>query len=104
MYRLLDAFGRETMSEVPGALGGNRVKRIYGRLDCWAAIAALPNYSKSRVFFLDEVTAIAAGYRPCGKCMKSRYSSWNKGGIIGTAEYPWLRLPPGFFKRSVVSS
>jgi Metal binding domain of Ada len=103
-YKLLDASGNEIMSEVPGAFGGYRVKKIYGRLDCWAAIARLPNYSKSRVFFLDEATAIAAGYRPCAKCMKNRYDEWNKGGIIGTAEYPWRQLPPRFSKRNDVSS
>jgi hypothetical protein len=93
MYRLLDASGRKIISEVPGTFGGYRQKKIYGRLDCKSAIAALPNYAKSRVFFLDEGTAIAAGYRPCGKCMKSRYNEWKNGGVMGSAEYPWLRLP-----------
>ena len=104
MYRLLDESGCEIISEVPGTLGGYRVKKVYGRLDCWAAVAALPNYSKSRVFFLDEATAIAAGYRPCAKCMKNRYNEWNKGGIIGSTEYPWFRLPPRFSKRNDVAS
>jgi len=93
MYRLLDVSGNEITSEVPGTLGGYKEKKIYGRLDCWSAISHLPNYAKSRVFFLDEATAIAAGYRPCAKCMKPQYSEWKKGGVIGTAEYPWLRLP-----------
>lgn len=92
-YRLLDASGREIVSSVPGTLGGYRKKKIYGRLDCWSAIAQLPNYAKSRVFFLDEETAIAARYRPCAKCMPGQYSEWKKGGVIGTPEYPWLRLP-----------
>ena len=30
-------------------------------------------YVKNRVFFADEETAIAAGYRPCGICMKEEY-------------------------------
>jgi len=30
-------------------------------------------YVKYRVFFADEETAIAAGYRPCGTCCKGRY-------------------------------
>jgi hypothetical protein len=96
MYRLLDECGQEKMSKVPGALGGYRVKKIYGRLDCWAATARLPNYGKSRVFFLDEATAIAAGYRPCAKCMKNRYNEWNRRGIIGTPEYPWRQIPTRF--------
>jgi Metal binding domain of Ada len=93
MYRLLDASGREIASDIPGTLGGYRKKKIYGRLDCWSAIAQLPNYAKSRVFFLDEEAAIAAGYRPCAKCMKSRYSEWKKSGVARSPEYPWHKLP-----------
>lgn len=36
----------------------------------------------TKLFFIDEVTALAAGHRPCGQCQKSRYnlfaSSWAK--------------------------
>jgi hypothetical protein len=93
MYKLINATGHEVPSLVPGELGGYRPKKIYGRLDCWAAIAQLPNYAKSRVFFFDEHNAIAAGYRPCAKCMPERYAKWKKGGIPGTPEYPWLVVP-----------
>jgi methylphosphotriester-DNA--protein-cysteine methyltransferase len=61
---------------VPGTLGGNRRDKIYGRLDCPSALRAVakgPTYSRFRVFFLDEASAIAAGYRPCGNCMKDQY-------------------------------
>lgn len=34
---------------------------------------------KNRVFFRDEATAIAAGYRPCAVCMPNEYAKW-KGG------------------------
>ena len=27
-------------------------------------------------FFKDEATAIAAGYRPCGCCMREKYKRW----------------------------
>ena len=27
-------------------------------------------------FFADEETAVAAGYRPCAKCMKEEYKKW----------------------------
>jgi hypothetical protein len=30
------------------------------------------------VFFADETTAIAAGYRPAGCCMKERYTLWKQ--------------------------
>jgi ATP-dependent helicase/nuclease subunit B len=29
-----------------------------------------------RLFFADEATAIAAGYRPCGNCMRDQYKAW----------------------------
>ena len=29
-----------------------------------------------RVFFADEATAIAAGYRPCAVCMREEYRAW----------------------------
>ena len=53
--------------------------KIYGRLDCPSAMRAIASgntYQKHRVFFADEATAIAAGYRPCGKCMKAQYDAW----------------------------
>jgi methylphosphotriester-DNA--protein-cysteine methyltransferase len=60
-----------------GALGGNRRDKIYGRLDCSSARRALPRgYATIRVFFADEATAIAAGYRPCGTCMRAEYRAW----------------------------
>ena len=37
---------------------------------------------KHRVFFKDEATAIAAGYHPCGKCMKPHYNLYKEGKII----------------------
>ena len=77
MYTLLGADGRPYQSETPGELGGNARLRIYGKLDCWSARAALPKgYAKIRVFFADEATAVAAGYRPCGACMRERYAEW----------------------------
>ena len=76
-YRLIGADGHEVLSDVPGTLGGNRRRRIYGRLDCRSAVGALPTgYAKHRVFFADEATALAAGYRPCGTCMREEYRAW----------------------------
>ena len=84
-YKLLGADGQFYLSEEKGTLGGNFIKKndkIYGRLDCPAALRALkkPNstYPKYRVFFKDEETAIAAGYRPCGTCMREKYLEWKK--------------------------
>lgn len=77
-YRLLGADGRTYLSADPGLFGGHRRSRIYGRLDCRAARRAIPagGYVTHRVFFADEATAIAAGYRPCAVCMRAAYRAW----------------------------
>lgn len=77
-YTLLGADNIPYVSETSGLLGGNRKSKIYGRFDCGAAIRALKigGYEKYRVFFADEETAIAAGYRPCGTCMREKYAIW----------------------------
>jgi hypothetical protein len=77
-YTLLGADGRLVRSEAPGALGGNRRSKIYGRLDCRAARRAIArgDYAARRVFFIDEATAIAAGYRPCAVCLPEQYRLW----------------------------
>jgi len=59
--------------------GGNRRMKIYGRLDCPSALRAIkrgPTYARYRVFFADEASAIAAGFRPCGVCMRAAYEKW----------------------------
>jgi hypothetical protein len=77
LYRLINAAGEEVLSTVPGTLGGNRRRKIYGRLDCRSAVGSLPTgYARVRVFFADEATALAAGYRPCASCMREEYRSW----------------------------
>ena len=76
-YKLLSARGEIVESAEPGALGGNSRLRIYGRLDCPSALRALAKgYAKHRVFFADEATARAAGYRPCGICTRPAYARW----------------------------
>jgi methylphosphotriester-DNA--protein-cysteine methyltransferase len=30
------------------------------------------------VFFADEATAIAAGYRPCAVCLRDAYRKWRQ--------------------------
>ena len=78
MYKLVDGKGDSYFSETPGTLGGHRKLKIYGRLDCPSALRYIEKgeYVKHRVFFSDEETAIAAGYRPCGICMKEKYKVW----------------------------
>lgn len=77
-YTLLDREGRPYSSHTPGALGGHRRTKVYGRLDCPTALSwiAKGKYVQHRVFFADEEVAIAAGYRPCGHCLRSTYREW----------------------------
>jgi methylphosphotriester-DNA--protein-cysteine methyltransferase len=79
LYRLITADGSSVSSPTKGTVGGHRKNRIYGRLDCKAARRALGtgrSYEQQRVFFADEATAIAAGYRPCAVCMPVEYKAW----------------------------
>lgn len=80
MFKLLDKNGQQYLSEFPGALGGYRRKKIYGRLDCPSALRAIEKgqYVKYRVFFAEEATAIKAGYRPCGLCCPDQYRAWKR--------------------------
>lgn len=77
-WTLVGRDGEPFASERPGAFGGHRRGKLYGRLDCRAALQAIERggYVKYRVFFLDEATAIAAGYRPCAVCMPEAYAAW----------------------------
>jgi hypothetical protein len=81
-YVLLGADGRPYGSDVKGQWGGHRGTRIYGRLDCPSALRAIARggYARHRVFFADELTALAAGYRPCGICCADRYQAWKAAG------------------------
>jgi len=83
-YRLLGKDRQIYLSGTPGTLGGNGRQKLYGQLNCASAmraVAAGNTYQQHRVFFADEATAIAAGYRPCGKCMKAQYEAWRKSSL-----------------------
>ena len=79
-YTLVGADGTPYESTTPGTLGGHRRGRIYGRLDCPSALRAIARgeYVRHRVFFADETTAVAAGYRPCAVCLPERYRAWKR--------------------------
>jgi hypothetical protein len=79
-FTLIGADGKPYSSTVPGTFGGHRTGKRYGRLDCRAALRAIARggYVKYRVFFTDEATAIAAGYRPCAVCMPREYAAWKR--------------------------
>jgi hypothetical protein len=79
---LLGPDGKKYASATPGTLGGNGKQRVYVKLTCGSARSAIRRwgeaYTRTRVFFADEATAIAAGYRPCGNCMRGAYAEWRK--------------------------
>lgn len=79
-YKLLDENGQEYLSTSKGKFGGNKSLKIYGKLDCPSALRWIAKgyYVKNRVFFKDEETAIAAGYRPCAVCMPKEYKKWKE--------------------------
>jgi methylphosphotriester-DNA--protein-cysteine methyltransferase len=77
-YTLIGRDAQPHSSATPGTLGGHRRGRVYGRLDCAGARRAIARggYVRDRVFFADEQTAVAAGYRPCAVCLPDRYAAW----------------------------
>ena len=78
-YTLLGADGLPYQSETPRAVRrAPHQTKIYGRLDCPTALRAIAvgGYVASRVFFADEPTAVAAGYRPCAICMPAAHKAW----------------------------
>lgn len=80
LYTLIGADGKQYESATPGLFGGHRGGKGYGRLDCPCAARWIAKgyYVKHRVFFADEATAIAAGYRPAACCLKERYVVWKQ--------------------------
>lgn len=87
-YTLIGPDNHPYASDRPGAFGGHRRSRIYGRLDCPAALRAIARggYVPHRVFFLSEEHARAAGYRPCAVCLPQAYAAWKQtqtGQVVG---------------------
>ena len=80
---LIGADGKPYESTLPSILGGHSRSKGYGRLDCPVALRwiAKGHYVRHRVFFADEATAVAAGYRPCAVCMPDRYRAWKEGRL-----------------------
>jgi hypothetical protein len=81
-WALVGPDGKPYASDRPGTLGGHRRGRIYGWLDCPAALRAIARgYVSQRVFFLTEDHARAAGYRPCNVCLPAAHARWKAGHI-----------------------
>ena len=56
---------------------GNKRLRIYGHLSCRSGKRM---HYRNRVFFACEGAAKAAGFRPCGNCMRDAYLHWRQEG------------------------
>jgi methylphosphotriester-DNA--protein-cysteine methyltransferase len=80
-YTLIGRDGRPYRSQEKGRYGGNARTKVYGTMDCPVALSFLRRgfEPRHRVFFADEATAIAAGFRPCGACLRERYAAWKAG-------------------------
>ena len=87
MYKLIEMEGKQYFPEQNGQFGEHLELKIYGRLDCPSALRniAAGYYIQHRVFFADEETALAAGYRPCSVCMKEHYNLWKGGRLMAHA-------------------
>jgi methylphosphotriester-DNA--protein-cysteine methyltransferase len=77
-FILIGRDGRSHASARKGKLGGHRRTKIYGTLDCRAALTAIARggYVEHRVFFASAADAVAAGYRPCAVCLPDAYAKW----------------------------
>ena len=88
VWKLIGPDGLPFESSVPGRVGGHRRTRIYGRLDCPAALRAIGRggYAADRVFFASVQDAISAGYRPCAVCLPDAYARWKAGDADARAQ------------------
>ena len=54
-------------------LGGNIKLKIYGTLSC---ASGKRMKKQNRVFFKNENEAKQFGFRPCGHCLREKYTRW----------------------------
>jgi hypothetical protein len=104
-WTLIGANGKPYESDAPGTLGGHRRGGIYGLLDCRTAAQAISRggYVQHRVFFADETTALAAGYRPCAVCLPEKHAAWKTRNRSSTSmsdvsdrpDEEWRQFPGG---------
>ena len=75
---LIGPDGNRTRASKRVGLAAIEAPRIFGRLDCGAALRAIARggYIRYRVFFADAASATKAGYRPCAVCMPDAYRLW----------------------------
>ncbi len=81
-YTLLGADGVPYTSPSRACSAATRARASTGGSDCPVALSLLRRgfTPRHRVFFADEAVAIAAGYRPCGACLREKYREWKRTG------------------------
>ncbi len=80
LYTLVGPDATPYRSQTPGRYGDTGPASSMGG---WTArLRCVPSphggYVKHRVFFADEATAIAAGYRPCAVCLPAQHAAWKR--------------------------
>lgn len=80
-FKLIGADGKPYESFVKGEWGGHRKTKVFGSMHCPTARRAIAKggYVENRVFFANQATAEAAGYRPCANCLPELYKQWKEG-------------------------
>jgi hypothetical protein len=59
-------------------LGGNRLLKIFGKLNCKSGKRMK---KENRVFFESQSEAASNGYRPCAHCMYADYKKWKADNL-----------------------
>lgn len=74
-HELLGPDGKTYETGVRGLWGGHQGAKVFGRMDCPSALSwiARGHYTEGRVFFGSFMDAMAAGFRPCQRCLKGEY-------------------------------
>ena len=98
-------FGDLIATPVRGTLMGNRgrlhdparriVRRVAGGYRAWVTCrltfrgrhrTVMTPGLYTELFFLDEVTALAAGHRPCGECRRADYRRFKAAWLLGNPD------------------
>lgn len=83
--------------------GGQLVGVTRWKTQSWIYCATDPKFAQkpgepphryTNLFFLDEPTALAAGHRPCGYCLRKRYEEFVTRWLKGNALYSFERDIP----------
>lgn len=95
MGELIDPMGQRCPTDARGGWTGNRgVLDVRSRRRAWATRAWLTcaldyfpvegtDVRYTRLFFLDEASAFAAGHRPCARCRRAHFNKYRDAVVEG---------------------